>query len=591
MGADPRGPSHGNRERAGVNAGTRLSAAIPILGAIALAACLIVPRTHYPLSFDALHSYLPMARGVLEQGWAFMQRPESLATAPVGYLWPALFGADATTTRWANVALFGATIALAFHAARLAHSWQAGALAAFLIAISPTLRPFVADVLTEPPFFLLIAVWIVAVARTASGSGTAWIAAGGIALALATLTRPAIMYFAPVMVVVFLAMKERRLAAMHAIVLAGTALWILRNAITFGFPAVATGAGAALFLGVNPLVDGFDPVFFGLMYDEGAAARDMSHLSLVGDRILRGVAVVELRDTPLTVLAEMFARKAAALLFFTSVEDSVSPVALVRSWRIVLIVFAVAAVMFRARSRVVLSLAALVAYMLLVHLPVLYHPRYSVGSIDIALTLLAAIGIAESFARPGRLAAATVAATLGVGAGLLVLEPGLGSPRIERTPSQLIWSRDARQLDHLRLENLVLTGPATFALAPGAAMELTVSGAPLFHPWDISMATFEIAVTPAAKTTGCQAMRLRYRKPEEERFAPEHVARVALRSDGRMHRITVGAAPLAMNHEGLLRIEFECAFPATLEMGTISIAAPRRATYYRELYLKETEHR
>ncbi|HEX7559274.1 MAG TPA: glycosyltransferase family 39 protein, partial [Usitatibacter sp.] len=239
-----------------MNAGTRLNAALPILGAIALAACLIIPRARYPLSFDALHSYLPMARSLLDQGWAFMQRPESLATAPIGYLWPALFGADATITRWANMALFAATIALAYHAVRVAHSWQAGALAAFLIAISPTLRPFVADVLTEPPFFFLIAVWIVAVARTARGSGAAWIVAGGIALALATLTRPAIMYFAPVMVVVFLAMKERRLAAMHAIALAGAALWILRNAITFGFPAVATGAGAALFLGVNPLVNG-----------------------------------------------------------------------------------------------------------------------------------------------------------------------------------------------------------------------------------------------------------------------------------------------------------------------------------------------
>lgn len=574
-----------------MNAGTRLNAAIPILLAIALAACLIVPRTHYPLSFDALHSYLPMARSLLEQGWAFMQRPESLATAPIGYLWPALFGADATIARWANVALFGATIALAFHAARVAHSWRAGALAAFLIAISPALRPLVADVLTEPPYFFLVAVWIVAVARTARGGGTAWIVTGGIALAAATLTRPAIMYFAPAMVVVFLAMKERRLAAMHAIALAGAALWILRNAITFGFPAVATGAGAALFLGVNPLVDGLDPVFFGLTYDEGAAARDMSHLSLEGDRILRGVALVELRDTPLAVLAEMFARKAVALLFFTSVEDPVSPVALMRSWRIGLLVFAAAAIIYRAKSRVALSLALLAAYMLAVHIPVLYHPRYSVGSLDIPLTLLAAIGIAECFARPERIATAMVAATLGVGAGLLVLAPGLGSPRIERTPSQPIWSRDAPQLEPLRLENVVLTGPATFALSPGAAMEFTVSEAPLFHPWDISMASFEIAVTPAAKTTGCQAMRLRYRKPDEERFAPEHVTRVALKADGRMRRITLGGVPLAMNHEGVLRIEFECAFPAALEMGTISIAAPRRATYYRELYLKETERR
>src|SRR5258708_20861364 len=136
MGADPRAPSHGTRDLAGVSAGTRLNAAVSILGAIAIAAVFIVPRTRYPLSFDALHSYLPMARSLLDHGWAFMQRPESLATAPVGYLWPALFGADGTTTRWANVALFGATIALAFHPPRLAHSWQAGTVSAPLAPIS-----------------------------------------------------------------------------------------------------------------------------------------------------------------------------------------------------------------------------------------------------------------------------------------------------------------------------------------------------------------------------------------------------------------------------------------------------------------------
>ena len=582
-----------------MSAGTRPNAAIPILGAIALAAWLILPLMRGPVSFDALNAYLPMARSLLEQGWAFMQRPESLAVAPVGYLWPALLGADAGTVRWANMVLFAATIALGYHAMRRAHSWQAGALAAFLIAISPTLRPFVADVLTEPPFFFLIAVWILAVARTVTlspalpqgGGRKAWIVVGGVALALATLTRPAIMYFAPVMVVVFLVLKERRLAAMHAIALAGCALWIVRNAITFGFPAIATGAGAALFLGINPLVDGFDPGYFGLLYDVGAASHDANHLSLESDRILRAVALVELRDTPLAVLAEMFVRKTVAMLFVTSTDTSGTPVALLRSWRIALVVFAVTAIMCRGKSRVVLSLAALVAYMLLVHMPGLYHHRYSVGALDIPLTLLAAIGIAEGLARPERIAAMTIAATLGIGAGLLVLEPGPGSPRIERVPTQLIWSRDVRQLDPLHLENAVRTDPATFVLAPGAAIELAVTGAPLFHPWDTSMATFEMTVTPAPRTAGCQAMRLRYRKPDEARFAEDHVTRAALRADGRMHRITIGGAPLGMNHEGVLRIEFECAFPATLEMGTISIAAPRRATYYRERYLKETGQR
>jgi hypothetical protein len=418
-----------------------------------------------------------------------------------------------------------------------------------------------------------------------------WVVVGGVALALATLTRPAVMYFAPVMVIVFLVLKERRLAAMHGIALAGSALWIARNALSFGFPAVSTGAGTALFLGINPLVDGYYPAYFGLMYDQGAAAPDISNLSIEADRTLRAIALVELRDTPLAIIAEMAARKTIAFLFVSSAEISHEPLALLRSWRIALVILACVAIAYRGRSRIVIALAALVAYMLLAHMPVVYSLRYSVGAIDIPLTLLAAIGLAEAAATPARIAAVSIAATIGIGAGLLLLEPGRGSPRIERAPFQLIWSGDVRQVDELHLENTVRTGPATFSLSPGAALELAVTNAPLFHPWDMSMATLEVAITPAPRTAGCQAMRLRYRKPDEARFAEEHVTRAALKADGQMRRITIGAVPLAMNHEGVLRIEFECAFPATLEMGTISIAAPRRATYYRERYLKETGQR
>ena len=140
----------------------------------------------------------------------------------------------------------------------------------------------------------------------------------------------------------------------------------------------------------------------------------------------------------------------------------------------------------------------------------------------------------------------------------------------------------------LRLENAVRTAPGTFALAPGAALEIAVTDAPKFHPWDYSMTTLELAVAPGAEHAGCGAMRLRYRKPDEARFAAGRVVRIPLEPDGRMRALTVGTTvPLAINHEGVLRIEFECAFPATLEMGTISIAAPRRAFVYHDRYLEQ----
>jgi hypothetical protein len=333
-----------------------LAAPFAVLAAVALAALLVAPRAKLPASFDGLHVYLPMARSVLAEGWAFLQKPESLVTAPLAFLYPALLGASEGVVRWANVLLFGAAIVLAYAAVRTAHSRAAGITAAFLLAISPTLRPYVADVLTEPPYFVLIAAWIACVAWVANGRSMRWAIAGGVALGMAALTRPAVMYFAPLMVVVFaftnLAPRpvRSRLVAMHGIALAIIATWIVRNAIVFGFPAIATGAGAALYFGVNPLVDGFEPAYFGMNYDSGVAQDSTSHLSIHADRRLRAIALTELADTPPAVIAEMFARKAFAFLFVSSAESSGEPLAWLRSWRVVLVVLAVVAVMARRRS-------------------------------------------------------------------------------------------------------------------------------------------------------------------------------------------------------------------------------------------------
>jgi hypothetical protein len=311
-------------------------------------------------------------------------------------------------------------------------------------------------------------------------------------------------------------------------------------------------------------------------------------LSLEGDRILRGVAMVELRDTPLPVLAEMFVRKAIAFLFVTSAEPS-GGVTVLRSWRILLFVFAAAAIVLQWRTRVVATLTAFVVYMVLVHLPALYNHRYSVGALDVPLAILAAIGLAECLRKPAHFALAAAVAVLGIAAGVMQhLFAAPGEPRIDRSPVELIWSKDIRDIHDLRLENATRTAPSNFELAPGAAIEIPVTNAPKFHPWDFSMTTLNLAIKPQARLSGCTALRLRYKKSADERYAEGRVVRIPVQADGRMHAITVGTTvPLAINHEGVLRIEFECAYPAALEMGTISIAAPRRAFHYRDRYLEQ----
>ena len=69
---------------------TRLAQAFPPLG---------------ELNADARVSYLPSARKLLDHPWHFLTAdPASYHVAPLGYVWPALWGADQTTIQLANCA-------------------------------------------------------------------------------------------------------------------------------------------------------------------------------------------------------------------------------------------------------------------------------------------------------------------------------------------------------------------------------------------------------------------------------------------------------------------------------------------------------
>jgi hypothetical protein len=627
MDSDPRGANHGLYDAIGVSAiraGALRHAAVVVVvsAAIALAMGLIRPLFDKPVSWDATHVYLPMARSVISDGWAFMQRPASLMTAPLAYVYPALLGAGEVTVRWANVASFGAVIALAFLAVRRAHSLRAAIAVAFMLAVSPTLRPFVCDILTEPPFFFLMTVWALAVAQVAApattltpaapsprphphpdplprerekrgeggkgrGRNVAWVIVGGVALGLATLTRPAVMYFAPAMTVVLgwwwwrvrrrgLAPDDERhsvgpLAAMHAVALAIGAAWVVRNALAFGYPGIATGAGAALWFGGNPLVDGYDAVYFGMDFDSGIVQESESHLDIAGDRNLRAAAWLEFRDTPIAVLAQMFFRKTAAFLFVSSAEYADLPLAFLRAWRIALVALAVLAIAFRRRSVFVATLAALVAYMVVVHIPVMYNLRYSVGAIDIPLTLLAAIGLAEAAGSAKRAALAIAAVAIGVGFGLAeVARAAPRSPMPERIAHEVVWIRNV---------------DSAFDVGPGTApVEIPIDKNPGTLAWDLSMTELDLAVVPLARSQGCGWMRLRYRTPQETDFAPRRMARIPIKADGRMRKLVIGTSyPLFLRGEGVVRMEFECVAPARVEIGKMAIIVSQRQRHYLDL--------
>jgi 4-amino-4-deoxy-L-arabinose transferase-like glycosyltransferase len=574
---------------------------LAVLGAVGLALLLVLPGLKVPASFDGVQMYLPLARRLLAEGFGFLRAPESVMFAPLAYMFPALLGASEAAVRWANVLLYLATVVLAFDAVRHAHSPRAGVVAAFVVALAPSLRLYAADVLTEPLFLFAVALWATSVARIAAATddrAKAWVAIGAIALTIAPLTRPAAMLFAPAMALACLLWAARaplpdrrvarRLFALHALAIVGPALWILRNAALFGLPSIATGLGNALWLGLNPLVDGFDPLYFGMDFDVGAVARDISHLSIEADRLLKAAALLQLADIPLPVLLQMLAHKALAFLTVTSSEISATLVPQ-RSWRVAMLVLASCAILWQRRNTLVLALCAFALYMIAVHMPLLYHHRYTIGALDVPLALLAAIGIAESLRDRKRAAVVAVVLVFALGVALAQLaDAGPGSPRVERSPGQVLYSRDVAQIESMATENAQADGAGGYVLAPGAAFDIPIAFEERLAG-DFTATILGMAVTPIGRHPGCAAMRLRYREAAQAAYPAHRTVRVPLEADGTMRAVVVGTTyPLRLGPNGVLRIELECLYATALRMGRITVVATRRGAVYRERVLGQS---
>jgi hypothetical protein len=566
------------------------------LSAIAFAALLAValawPLTAAPMNWDAVHVYLPMARELLARGVAFLADPASVRMAPMAYVYPALLGGDGVLVRHANLALFAGVVAMVGAAAWTAHSPRAGVAAAFATALSPLLRHYMPDAMTEAPFTALVALWLLAVARIAHGARNAWVAVAAIAFALASLTRPVPSLFAPVLAAVFawralrtasLADRviDRRLCVAHTLATLGWAAWVAHNAWSFGFPSIATGGGTALWLGLNPLTDGFDPWDYGLEYDDGSIDMGANHLAIAADLRLRDAAMLQLHDLPLGALAGMAAHKAAAFLFGTMYDVSDAPVAWLRAWRIVLVVLALAALVLQRRSRTVQVAAAFTAYIVLVHLPLLYTLRYTVA-LDVPLAFLAGIGAIEC-ARDARwMSGAAFAAVLALALGMPAMaERGPGAPHLEHAIVGPIWQRDLSNGEGVRLENMRRDAAGSFVALRDAALEFDV-GFPGMRPALPTLATVDLAIKAGTGARGCHTMYVQFHASDEAKFDRDRGLRVPLDADGQTHTYVFGAVhPLGLVRDGVLRLELDCDATARVEPGLVRVLESARGPVYR----------
>ena len=370
------------------------------------------------IPYDTLATYLPLAQLFLHDPVGFFANPLSVTVGPGTYLYMALFGAHIPTLQYANLVMAIAVLFLLFDAARRIGGRWAGMAAAWLYACSPLLAPYAIPPQSEAPFIFLSAVWFWSMAWLDTRSHAPdplslgrtkvltliIVLLGGLALGFATLTRGTYLYWIPVAVLIggYFAWRSqgtfrrygRDVLAVHLIAMAMVGGVLVHNHLQFERAIIATGAGGALFFGSNPVLNGYEPPYFGLMHDDASVtAGVMSHLSLEGDLRLAAVAKAMLLDMPWQRLVNMYAQKAGAILFFSKAHIK-RKILNERAWRVFLLVLAGIGIWsWRTKPFVYLVLGTIL-YQTAVHIPALYNDRYSIGVLEIPLMILAAVGFA-----------------------------------------------------------------------------------------------------------------------------------------------------------------------------------------------------
>ncbi len=403
------------------------------------------PPPDAPLNGDAQWTYLPNARALLKAPWDFLTTsPDSYHVAPLGYVWAAVWGADAPRIQLAHCVLFLACVLLMWRCATRLGGRVAGVIATSLLVYHPELVSFIPQVLTEALYLFGLMLFTAAAVEyvLSDRHRGAWLGLAATGLTITLLSRPVLQIFAVLGCALaigatwYLAHRTsstnsaterwRRVinrplcAALFAALLLPAAV-IIKNGVYFGVWGLGTGAGSGLYYGVSPNKMGMEPVFSGFDYDAGIvplAADPTSKgnpLSAQGDEVNKRVALDIIQNTSLRDNAAFFAHKLQAWLFYSTPELHTSYK--LRSFRIfewLAIGFAIGILLPGSRKRppnaglrlagptgreaerwgICVLLLLLVLAMAFQLTPVLYNTRYNAFFMGPWLLLLAGVGAA-----------------------------------------------------------------------------------------------------------------------------------------------------------------------------------------------------
>jgi 4-amino-4-deoxy-L-arabinose transferase-like glycosyltransferase len=558
--------------------------------------------TRTVFDYDAKAFYLPHAKRLINEGLPFLFTEAAAQVPPLSYVFPALFGAELALQKQISIGLSVLVIFLLFRAGWVLHSRVAGFAAALLFAASRLFKNFLPTAGVEPLFIFLTAVWIWGLAEGWGRSRKWAFVIAGVAIGLASLTRATIVYFFPLMIMVswWLARssaadreKWRGVLTSHLIGLALVLPVLIKNIWLFNLPAVSTGAGIALFFGSNPLVWGFDQNYFSVGLDiTSIIPLGASHLDVISDRRLMAVAKHMILTQDIGLAIQMCLLKLYAFLFVSD-REWFGLVSEFRNYRILLFSLCLPILVRICSFPVAGIVVGLLAYQVVVHVPVLYAMRYSVVALDLGLVFLAGLGFAELVVRHRWLPLfVTLLAAWLLGQFLNRGDDRPPSPELnlDAVQSRTVLDWEPAKFRIAESSTVTQASPGVFVVnkSGDAVIDFDFTGVPSLLKLTSHVVEFDATVTPAGVASSCKNRLIYYyRKQRQTEFPPENALFGRWHMDGKPHRYFIGGyLNLEIYEPGTLRMRLSCEEGTIIQMGRIKIVEPNTGAIYRDQYFR-----
>lgn len=542
------------------------------------------------LTPDAAASYLPLARQLIASPLLFWQDPMAVTVAPGGYIYMALAGAEPDRIFILNIFITSLSVLLIFDLCRRLGGLTAGLAGAVLYSFSPLLINITTPVLNESPYLFLTTLWLWASVLINDKPERKWpVVIAGLALLFSILTRAIYFYWLfPAIITCFLIfffskkMDLKKLALRmliaHCIAAAGAGAYTLHNWKTHSTPMIATGSGTALYFGSNPVTLGYEPPYFGMVHDEWMVTDKVnSHLTPHNDNRLSSAAKLMLKDMPAQDIAKLYFNKLGAILFFSQ-ANLTNEIINNRTFRIFLILMAIIGFLYSKKKLLIIMLLFIVLYLTAVHIPAMYNQRYSIGALDLPLTLLAALGIAHLVRQRSNKKTITIS--------LLILISGatIGSlhqrysqplmPRIDKGISHLALRASLDNIEHEGFSGNPLTDSVTFLEKHATITWNNISnykrgGTPI------------ISIDVLEMDSNCKKIDLTYTDKEKNIWRQSF----KLKRPTAPYKINIGSFMLDNidKFESQLEMKFKCPINSNLKIKDISLYVSQAGLYYNDL--------